>query len=68
VSARWREGLLVIETAARQPCPILPRTETPAPTSEGPPMKRRLTLVSALSALMVLAAQPAFAGITNLGS
>lgn len=31
-------------------------------------MKRRLTLLSALSALMMLAAQPAFAGITNLGS
>jgi hypothetical protein len=31
-------------------------------------MKRRLTLVSSISALMVLAAQPAFAGIINLGS
>jgi hypothetical protein len=31
-------------------------------------MKRRLTLVSAVSAVMVLVAQPAFAGIINLGS
>jgi hypothetical protein len=31
-------------------------------------MKRRLTLLTAISTLMVLAAQPAFAGITNLGS
>ena len=31
-------------------------------------MKRRLTLISILSALMMLAAQPAFAGVTNLGS
>lgn len=31
-------------------------------------MKRRLTLLSVLSTLMMLAAQPAFAGVTNLGS
>lgn len=29
--------------------------------------KRRATVVSALSALLLLAAQPAFAGISNLG-
>lgn len=30
-------------------------------------MKRRLTVISLLSGLLVLGAQPAFAGIVNLG-
>jgi hypothetical protein len=70
VSARSALGSGGSETAARHLASTVhpsARQQRTRADPQGTTMKRRLTLLSLTSALLVLAAHPAFAGYSNMG-